>query len=111
MTLANFITLTRFLLIPYIVQSMVYDCWEQAFVLFGFAAITDFLDGRVARWLKAESMLGKILDPIADKCLVLAVMYALSFYHHLVYLPSSFVLFFLCKELFFNFWWIIIIFD
>ena len=41
-----------------------------AFVCFVIAAVTDFFDGWLARKLHAESLLGAILDPIADKALV-----------------------------------------
>jgi len=44
-------------------------CW--AFVLYTFAAITDFLDGYTARKFSAEGEFGKILDPVADKFLIL----------------------------------------
>lgn len=99
-TIPNYITLVRFLLIPYIVQSMIHDCWSQAFILFGMAAVTDFLDGFFARWLNAESMLGKILDPLADKLLVLSALYALSFYHQIGSIPFGFVVFLCLKDLF-----------
>jgi len=100
MMIANFITGIRFLLIPYIVQSMIQDCWSQAFILFGIAAISDFLDGFFARLLNSESMLGKVLDPLADKMLVLSSLYALSFYHHIASIPFWFFIFLLIKDLF-----------
>lgn len=99
-TLPNYITLIRFLLIPYIAQSMMYDCWGQAFVLFGVAAVTDFLDGFFARLLNAESLLGKILDPLADKLLVLSALYAFSYNHYIASIPFSFVVFLCLKDLF-----------
>lgn len=42
-----------------------------ALAIFIIAAISDFLDGYTARRLKAESALGSILDPLADKCLMI----------------------------------------
>ena len=53
----------------------------MAFVLFTAAALTDFLDGYLARRWSQESALGKMLDPIADKAMViiaLAVLLALN---------------------------------
>ena len=98
--IANSITCLRFLLIPYIVQSMVHDCWPQAFILFAIAAVTDFLDGFFARLLNNETVLGRILDPLADKALVLSALYALSFYHYIASIPFWFFFFLLIKDLF-----------
>ncbi len=49
-----------------------------AFAAFAVAAITDFFDGWLARKLNATSMLGAILDPIADKTLVAAAILGLA---------------------------------
>lgn len=97
--IANYITGIRFLLIPYIFQSMMHDYWIQAFCLFGIAAVSDFLDGFIARRFNNETMLGKILDPLADKLLVLSSLYALSYYHHIASLPFYFFIFLLIKDL------------
>ena len=45
-----------------------------AALVFGIASITDLLDGYLARQQKAETAVGKLLDPMADKLLILAVM-------------------------------------
>ncbi len=44
----------------------------SAFVLFVLAAVTDYVDGRLARSRKQETDLGKLLDPLADKLLLIA---------------------------------------
>ena len=49
-----------------------------ALLLFGIASFSDFLDGYVARKTNNESVLGEILDPIADKLLVVFVLIGLS---------------------------------
>ena len=49
-----------------------------ALLLFGFASFSDFLDGFIARKTNSESMLGEILDPIADKLLIVFVLIGLS---------------------------------
>ena len=49
-----------------------------ALLLFGFASFTDFLDGYVARKTNNESVLGEILDPVADKLLIVFVLIGLS---------------------------------
>ncbi len=96
--IANSITCIRFLLIPYIVQSMTHDCWPQAFVLFALAAVTDFLDGFCARFFNNETALGRILDPLADKALVLSALYALSGSYNSTAIPAGFFLFLLLKD-------------
>ena len=45
-----------------------------AAIVFGLAALTDFFDGWLARRFGAQSLLGKLLDPLADKLLVVASM-------------------------------------
>jgi CDP-diacylglycerol--glycerol-3-phosphate 3-phosphatidyltransferase len=49
-----------------------------AFVLFFIASITDYFDGYLARKYNATSQIGEILDPIADKILVLFVLFGLA---------------------------------
>lgn len=46
--------------------------WRLGVVL--FAGLTDLLDGLSARWLKAESRFGRLLDPVADKVFVLVLV-------------------------------------
>ena len=49
-----------------------------AFALFLIAALTDYFDGYLARKYQSVSQLGEILDPIADKILILFVLFALA---------------------------------
>ena len=49
-----------------------------AVILFGVASFSDFLDGYIARKTNSESLLGEILDPIADKLLIVFVLIGLS---------------------------------
>ena len=49
-----------------------------ALFLFGIASFSDFLDGYLARKTNSESVLGEILDPIADKLLIVFVLIGLS---------------------------------
>jgi cardiolipin synthase len=90
MTLANKITAARICLIPIFVwsawkygSSVVHASPAEGFhtlatVAFCLAAITDGLDGFVARRWNQRSRLGSILDPIADKGLIFGAMIALS---------------------------------
>ena len=78
MNLPNKITLTRILMIPLVVffylASFIPFGRLVAFLLFVIAACTDFLDGMIARKRNLVTDLGKLLDPIADKCLMMATL-------------------------------------
>lgn len=77
MTIPNYITFLRILLIPVFIISL-YMPWKNAniysAVLFVLIALTDNLDGYLARKLNQVSDLGKLLDPLADKLLVSAAL-------------------------------------
>jgi CDP-diacylglycerol---glycerol-3-phosphate 3-phosphatidyltransferase len=92
--LPNRITVLRILLVPPILLFMlplpacaVFQSWNSfvvqygnfvALALFALAALTDLIDGRVARKMKLVTNFGKFLDPIADKLLVISVLIALA---------------------------------
>lgn len=72
-TLPNLLTFFRILTIPGIVCSLYTNSFWGDWIAFAFytaACITDFFDGYVARALRQISMIGRFLDPIADKLLV-----------------------------------------
>ena len=74
--LPNLITITRILLTPVILFLLFWPSFyaqSMAWLLFILVAISDWVDGKLARKLKASSRLGKFLDPLADKVLVLGV--------------------------------------
>ena len=52
-----------------------------ATIIFIFAAVTDYLDGYLARLLKQETSFGAFLDPVADKAIVVACLVILVFLH------------------------------
>ena len=66
-----------------------------SFVLFILAALSDFLDGWIARKKDQESEIGRILDPIADKLLVVLTLVPIliNFNHILIYFPSIIIIF------------------
>lgn len=76
----NRITITRVALIPVIVVLLQFDvpfCRAAALIAFILASFTDWLDGYIARRFNIVTNLGKFLDPVADKLLVLSTMIAL----------------------------------
>jgi CDP-diacylglycerol--glycerol-3-phosphate 3-phosphatidyltransferase len=76
-TIPNIITVFRILLIPVFAVAMFYDMmW--GLVLFVFCALTDLVDGYIARRFKMISSVGKMLDPVADKLMHITVMICLS---------------------------------
>ena len=75
----NAITLSR-ILCAILIYLFLYleNQYLAALLLFGIASFSDFLDGYVARKTNNESVLGEILDPIADKLLIVFVLIGLS---------------------------------
>ena len=73
----NILTIGRIIIVPIFVFSFFIPGFFGdliPFFLFVLASFTDFLDGLLARLFKAESKLGELLDPIADKILVAAAI-------------------------------------
>jgi cardiolipin synthase len=79
MGLANWLTILRIVLIPVFVTLLVYRKLGLALVVFGAAALTDLLDGWVARSRGLSSRLGAFLDPLADKLLLIASFVTLTY--------------------------------
>lgn len=85
----NFLTISRiFCGIVIFLLIMLKDYYLLALLIFIFTGLTDYLDGYLARKYKKVSIIGEILDPIADKILVLFIFFALS-----VNLSSFFIAF------------------
>jgi cardiolipin synthase len=78
MGLANWLTVLRILLIPVFVSLLVYRRPGFALVVFATAALTDLLDGYVARHRGIQSRLGAFLDPMADKLLLISSFVTLT---------------------------------
>lgn len=80
MNIPNSITIFRIILIPIIVVLMLTNIpygSALAVIIFLFAALTDSLDGYLARKWKQTTKLGAILDPLADKLLITAALISL----------------------------------
>ena len=96
--LPNLLTCSRILIVPLIIVLLYFDNrWLNLLtaLLVVMAAITDGLDGYMARKYNFESTLGKLLDPLADKILLLSVMVMLV---HLQRAPAWLVCLILCRE-------------
>ena len=99
-TWSTMFTLARIALVPFIIGCMIVGYWGTAFVLFLAAALTDVIDGNLARLLNEKTFLGACLDPIADKFLILAIFATFAFVAMLLFsIPSWFVWLVLCKEM------------
>ena len=101
-SLPNLLTLSRILAIPVVVGSFYvsgdYARWI-ACALFSAAAVTDWLDGHMARRWQQQSEVGRFLDPIADKLLVSATLFMLTAFGRLsaqAVLPALVIL---CREI------------
>jgi cardiolipin synthase (CMP-forming) len=81
LTLPNILSFLRFLMIPLIVLLMVNindELFPYLLIVYIITVFLDFLDGFIARKFSQESELGKIIDPLADKFLVLAILITLT---------------------------------
>jgi cardiolipin synthase len=77
-TLPNILTVVRMVLIPVFVGALYYQRFGWALAIFLVAGVTDGLDGLLARRFNQWSQLGQILDPIADKLLLVTSFITLS---------------------------------
>lgn len=76
--LPNAITITRFLLVPVVVWAIAAHQMQIAFWLFAVAAISDMLDGFLAKHFGMTSELGAHLDPLADKAMLVSIYVMLA---------------------------------
>ena len=76
--LPNALSVARLLLVPPSVLSLLAGRFDVTLVCFGCAALSDGLDGWLAKTFGWTSRLGKILDPIADKLLLVSLYMALA---------------------------------
>nr|WP_321460307.1 CDP-diacylglycerol--glycerol-3-phosphate 3-phosphatidyltransferase [uncultured Cohaesibacter sp.] len=99
----NILTIARIIAVPAIVVCMLWPAhdWARwtALALFSAAAITDFLDGYLARRWNLQSALGRMLDPIADKLLVSVSILMLTNDHTLIGWQIWAGVIILCREI------------
>ena len=79
----NLICLFRLLLVPVIVFALARGHYGQALLLLAVAALSDWLDGYLAKRWRLDSFLGSILDPMADKVLLASVYVTLAALSHI----------------------------
>ena len=93
----NLLTATRILLAPIILFFLIFGEYLLCTVLFFLAGLSDYFDGYLARKYNAESELGEILDPIADKILVVFILIGISvnLNSYLMAVMSSFIISFI----------------
>ena len=73
----NILTLSRFVLIPFIIVSLVCNEYLIAFILLTISGLTDVLDGFIARKFNFITNFGKLIDPLSDKATQICVLLAL----------------------------------
>lgn len=88
----NILTFSRLLAAPAIGYFILHDSYTVALFLFIYAGITDLIDGWIARKYGLQTVVGTIIDPMADKALMTVTTVSLAFKaalpgeveHHLV---------------------------
>ncbi|MEK7365147.1 MAG: CDP-alcohol phosphatidyltransferase family protein, partial [Candidatus Deferrimicrobiota bacterium] len=79
--IANGLTAARVLLVPYFAYLLISGRGKAALLVFAVSGATDALDGLLARWLRQRTLVGALLDPIADKLLMATAFVVLSYVH------------------------------
>jgi cardiolipin synthase len=97
LSIPNYLTLLRILLTPIFFITLVSYTPEKeglrlaALAIFVVAALTDALDGLLARFLKQRTALGQMLDPLADKILLVSAYIGLLFVGTLPFRPPLWI--------------------
>ncbi len=77
-TLPNFLTASRLVAAPFVGYCILNGHHTWALSLFAYASITDLLDGWIARRWKLQTVVGTVLDPMADKILMTVLTVTLA---------------------------------
>jgi len=78
LNIPNSLTILRIILIPVFVGFLIYEHYDYALITLIIAAITDGLDGTIARLANQSTQFGAYLDPLADKLLLMSAFITLS---------------------------------
>jgi cardiolipin synthase len=102
LTLANLLTVLRLILTPVFVTALYYKNFGYALAIFFVSALTDGLDGLAARSLNQKTQLGAILDPMADKLLLVTafIVCALPQFTRLAPLPFWLMIAVISRDIF-----------
>jgi cardiolipin synthase (CMP-forming) len=100
-TIPNLITLLRLAALPLFLYTIATDRSVAALALFVVAGVSDGLDGYLARALNMKSRLGAVLDPIADKLLMMSsyVMLSIPAYPARIHIPLGVTLLVLSRDI------------
>lgn len=74
----NILTVSRFVLIPFIIIALSLDKFLLAFILLTISSLTDVLDGFIARKYNFITDFGKLIDPLADKATQISILVTLA---------------------------------
>jgi len=84
-TIPNILALFRVIAGPIVMWNIIYSNNKTAFFILGFAFITDLFDGLIARKFNQKSLVGSVLDPIADKILLAFVLFGICVRNNLLF--------------------------
>lgn len=88
----NHITVIRLILVPIIYFLLIKGMFDVALILFVIAACTDFIDGAMARTRDQITNVGIVIDPIADKFLIISVLLYIGFDYLIVKIFIFFII-------------------
>ena len=94
--LPNLLTITRILLLPFFAMTLIYGEYGYALLVYSVAAVSDILDGLIARITKQITYFGSILDPVADKFFLITSFILMSYYG---LIPKWFTIVVISKDL------------
>lgn len=77
-TIPNILTFSRLIAAPFVGYAILHDHHALALGLFAYAGVTDVLDGWIARKWNQKTVVGTVIDPMADKTLVTVLVIALA---------------------------------
>ncbi|KAI0846314.1 hypothetical protein F5Y00DRAFT_244192 [Daldinia vernicosa] len=78
-TVPNLLTFSRLIAAPFIGYAIVHDAHALALGLFAYAGFSDLLDGWIARRWKLQTVVGSVVDPMADKMLMTVLTVCLAY--------------------------------
>ncbi len=81
LNIPNTLTVLRILLVPVFVGFLIYEQDQYALITLLIAALTDGLDGAIARLANQRTLIGSYLDPLADKIMLMSAFVTLSVLH------------------------------